>query len=442
MTISPARLAANQANAAKSTGPRTRAGKARSRTNAVKHGLRALVVPVVDAATLHTRTVGVIESLRPQNEYQGWMCGRIARSMILLDRLAILERQTRDNAAHRAEFHWEEDQWREANRTAARLHRDPSRTVGQLQRSVAGCDWLITRWADLAHQADRQPWTEAQQTLAHDLLATPPEFRADPPTHQVDAYGQVVVPELTEADLAHAQLAELRELRAAISDADETAQTLAMADLNDFGNRDIGRIQRHERALLSDLNQAIAQSQYESPHPRGTTRFLKSIPAQFFETSAAPAPNEPKPTVPAAPNEPRPEPILIANEPKPRAPIAPNEPIITANEPRPRAPISPNEPIITANEPKPRAPIAPNEPRLSTPIASNKPRFAPVPWEPEASAGLSPELLAIIEEGLPHPDSLDPAWCHAFVAARLGIDPSRLNDGPPEPRPPAGLTPG
>jgi len=38
---SPARVAANRSNAQKSTGPRTSEGKARSRWNAVQHGLLA-----------------------------------------------------------------------------------------------------------------------------------------------------------------------------------------------------------------------------------------------------------------------------------------------------------------------------------------------------------------------------------------------------------------
>ncbi|MGD0500648.1 MAG: hypothetical protein ABSC23_19685, partial [Bryobacteraceae bacterium] len=45
--VSPKRIAANRANAAKSTGPRTSAGRARSAQNARKHGFTASTFAVV-----------------------------------------------------------------------------------------------------------------------------------------------------------------------------------------------------------------------------------------------------------------------------------------------------------------------------------------------------------------------------------------------------------
>ena len=50
MAISPRKLAANQENARRSTGPRTPEGKAKVRHNALKHGLLAkeVIVPVGD----------------------------------------------------------------------------------------------------------------------------------------------------------------------------------------------------------------------------------------------------------------------------------------------------------------------------------------------------------------------------------------------------------
>ncbi len=394
MTISPARLAANQANAAKSTGPTSEAGKKRSRANAVKHGLRSVVVPIADEATIRARAAGVIETIRPQTEFQLWYCVKIAQTMIQVDRLGVLERQVRADAAHRAEVSWDEDQQAEANRVGARLSRNPEQTVGQLRRTVAGCDWLIDRWSKLADSAGRQSWTDTQQTLAHDLIGTPPEFRDNAPTHLVDDWGRAVVPAPTETELARMYLDELREQRENVVDDDEVAQARAAADLNDFGNRDIQRIRRHDRSFMRQLDRAFALSQHESPRTVTDPRLLKSIPAHFFD------PPVPAPPEPVAPPEPRPEP----------APIAPNEPKL--------------EPVaITPPEPRPIAPpVVPPESTFALPLL-----FPPAP------SGLSPELMAILEAGLPNPDTLEPAWCRQFIAANLGIDPARLLADPAPP---------
>ena len=44
MPLSPEQLAANRANAQKSTGPRTPEGKSKSRLNAFRHGITAQVI--------------------------------------------------------------------------------------------------------------------------------------------------------------------------------------------------------------------------------------------------------------------------------------------------------------------------------------------------------------------------------------------------------------
>jgi hypothetical protein len=51
MPCSPARLLANQTNARLSTGPKTVEGKARSRGNALKHGLTGQGVVLPDEAS-------------------------------------------------------------------------------------------------------------------------------------------------------------------------------------------------------------------------------------------------------------------------------------------------------------------------------------------------------------------------------------------------------
>jgi hypothetical protein len=48
MTVSAAKLEANRRNASKSTGPRTEEGKERAKLNAVKHGMRAATLVLLD----------------------------------------------------------------------------------------------------------------------------------------------------------------------------------------------------------------------------------------------------------------------------------------------------------------------------------------------------------------------------------------------------------
>jgi hypothetical protein len=69
MSISAGKLAANQANAQLSTGPRTEEGKARSSRNATKHGLfsRQLLVAGEDPAALAMFRESVLRRLSPRD---------------------------------------------------------------------------------------------------------------------------------------------------------------------------------------------------------------------------------------------------------------------------------------------------------------------------------------------------------------------------------------
>ncbi len=65
MPTSDARIRANQANAAKSTGPKTAEGKEQSRRNSLKHGLTGagIVLPETDAAEVERRTAKYADEL-------------------------------------------------------------------------------------------------------------------------------------------------------------------------------------------------------------------------------------------------------------------------------------------------------------------------------------------------------------------------------------------
>ena len=67
MPCSPAKLAANLANARKSTGPKTPEGKERSRANALKHGFCSEVVRAPeDVEAVNNRAKLYFRTLKPQ----------------------------------------------------------------------------------------------------------------------------------------------------------------------------------------------------------------------------------------------------------------------------------------------------------------------------------------------------------------------------------------
>ncbi|QDU19436.1 hypothetical protein [Urbifossiella limnaea] len=92
--VSPARLAANRANARRSTGPRTPAGKAASARNAVRHGLyaAAALLPALGetAADWDDFRAAVARSLRPEGAAEAATAERVAWVLYRQRRLAAL----------------------------------------------------------------------------------------------------------------------------------------------------------------------------------------------------------------------------------------------------------------------------------------------------------------------------------------------------------------
>lgn len=105
------RLAANRKNALKSTGPKTPAGKKRTRLNALKHGLRAvsLAVPVLenpadwtahhDQVVRDLSPVGYLETLLAERAAALlWRLGRVVRYESEMVSLSIIERETKPDS--------------------------------------------------------------------------------------------------------------------------------------------------------------------------------------------------------------------------------------------------------------------------------------------------------------------------------------------------------
>jgi hypothetical protein len=92
--LSPARAAASRRNGARSRGPKTPAGKARSAQNALKHGMRAqqcIVLPGERAAAFEAFAAALLADLAPQGALQTVLAQRIVAASWRLARAERLE---------------------------------------------------------------------------------------------------------------------------------------------------------------------------------------------------------------------------------------------------------------------------------------------------------------------------------------------------------------
>src|SRR5262245_18512514 len=86
-------LAANRQNAKNSTGPRTEAGKRRSRRNALRHGLTAeTVIGVHDDATAYRALQRAVSAdYRPETNFETELIGRLVSLLWRLRRAVAIE---------------------------------------------------------------------------------------------------------------------------------------------------------------------------------------------------------------------------------------------------------------------------------------------------------------------------------------------------------------
>jgi hypothetical protein len=242
--LSSKRIAANRRNARKSTGPRTTSGKARSRMNALKHGLdaRTLILPGEDEAAYRARLDAFQAEVRPRNSLEESLVERAARLSWQVDRADrvqaahLIQRirlaQDPESLRQRAEAEAAEAAevgrrlldgppaptfdlkrigdrlarlaaspfWSAftpvgdvsrlvGKRLAMPMHPDdpehPARLLRQLESTGAGCRWLLDRWAELrAALEEGAGGRPAQRLAAVRLLGREPADAVDDPMVQ------------------------------------------------------------------------------------------------------------------------------------------------------------------------------------------------------------------------------------------------------------------
>jgi hypothetical protein len=245
-------LNANRENAQLSTGPTSDEGKARSRGNAVKHGLagEGIVLDDSDTQAVAERLDAWRGDFGPLAGHQEWLYERMVVASVRIDRCTREQSMVQSYQAERARTCWNADRQLEAGEIAAGLSRRPSLVVRRLGRTRQGCEWMIEQWGELGlvHRVNLE-WNEAQTSVALDLLGLDPALRDGlgfPPNQPLD---QVVGQTITGLQ---------KRIDSGLADLDAREQEYAESGAPITPSRDLIRLRRYEAACMRDYCRARA----------------------------------------------------------------------------------------------------------------------------------------------------------------------------------------
>ncbi|MFO0950793.1 MAG: hypothetical protein U0835_06480 [Isosphaeraceae bacterium] len=309
---------ANRRNGGLSKGPVSNSGKAVSRSNALTHGLSGagVVLPPDEAEEVARREAECIQVFRPVNVAELFHARQYALESVRVERCQKIERALRKNLARRGSDPdaWDEDRRFDAEETAARLGRDPARTVRRLRQTLQGCEWLIERWEGLerAVAPGRGPWDDAQRTLALDLLGLPEPLRNAPTPADP---GEASDAGATQRTLASAHLADLRRLRdrvLLVRDDDDRYDAVCGVETGEGAlQKALKLIRRYESECRRRLDRSL--------HLLLSGRLMPGVadargPQPPLVAPTSPEPPPPLPPAPPEPEAKRPEPEIEPSE--------------------------------------------------------------------------------------------------------------------------------
>ena len=284
MIYSPARALANRQNAQLSTGPKTEEGKAKSRANALKHGLSGagVVLPGEDGVEIARRFDGLRAEFRPSTPAGQILVHRLAFLSVRLERAAEQEAAHLGEAIRHAREDHDEVREDEVEGLLDALAEHPARSVRKLLKSPEGVEALAREWlalrSDLARTNGRT-WTGAHRDRANQLTGRRPAAleisRVDELSYAIDGDFSILDdadapldPERRRGWAREAMLAYIDDEVAAVRSCGETL------DLDAF-NRD--RDDAARRALFDPSKEATLARRYEAAAERGLYRALSEV---------------------------------------------------------------------------------------------------------------------------------------------------------------------
>ncbi len=179
MTCSPERLAANRANALRSTGPKTPEGKSISRRNGLKHGMtgQGVALPNEDAAEVERRFARLEAELAPKTEMGHALMLRAATLTVRLERCQRHEAARLGLAVDSAAKAYDDRRMTEVERLLDDIEKDPITNARRLQQTPEGVEHTIRGWQALADdlaRTDARLWATGHRERAEALMGRRP----------------------------------------------------------------------------------------------------------------------------------------------------------------------------------------------------------------------------------------------------------------------------
>ncbi len=256
-----AQIAANQANAQKSTGPKSVPGKAASSRNSFKLGLSgsttAAFMSEEDRALVDRRKSEWRQGFDIQGGDEEWLFEVAVVESIRYDRCSDAHMAYCRDHGRRARLQWDADRRREADELARKLSRIPHAVARQLAATTQGAEMMIELWRGLgASLESNATWTDAQRGLALDLLAIHPELRdAETPVDPVE--GDVL--EARRATVA-SEVARLESLcDGCLAERDDDERAMAEATLGAELTRPLQAIHREMTSAWNRYQLALCK---------------------------------------------------------------------------------------------------------------------------------------------------------------------------------------